>query len=171
MLLALPVVGQITDDGSVYSRYAVGELRSFSSSRALALGGGGTALWSPEYASFGNPAAWSRHALVHAAAGVRFEGLHSTDTADRSKRLTRGALDALQFGMPLKSEMLGIGISFEPFSRVNYVVTTEGALAIDRHSGIETPYRVRHGGAGGLQRVRAGLGIRLATWLSIGLSA
>ncbi len=171
LLLPLPVIGQTADDGSVYSRYGIGELRSSGSSRAMALGGGGTALWSPQYASFGNPASWSQHVLVHAAAGVRFEGLQTTDATNGRKLLRSGALDALQFGIPLKSNQLGMGISFEPFSRMNYAVTTQGSLIIDPRTGTATIYRLRHGGSGGLQRLRAGIGVRPSSWLTLGISA
>ena len=164
-------MGQAEDDGSIYSRYGIGELRSFDSSRSMALGGGGTALWSYEYANYGNPAAWSRHALVHATVGVRFDNLLTTDASDGRKRITRGALDALQFGIPLKSNRLGLGIAFEPFSRVSYAVTTQGSVAVDPGSDTATTYQIRHGGSGGIQRLRTGFGVRTSSWLSLGLSA
>ncbi len=125
-------------------------------------------MWSFNYTNFGNPAAWSRQVLVRAAAGMRFDGIETTDTKDNGKRLLSGTLSAVQFGVPLRSNYLGFGASFEPYSRVNYVILTEDSLATDPRANGQTRYQVLHAGAGGLQRVRTGLGIRPRSWLSLG---
>ncbi len=164
--LAQVVSAQGKDDGSLYSRYGLGELHTFASSRAQALGGGGTALYSYDYLNFGNPAAWSRQALVRVAAGVQFDGLRAQDATGSSERLLRGAFNALQIGFPLFSQRLGLGVSFEPYSRVDYEVTAPGSLEVSGRDPLA--YEVQHAGSGGLHQIRAGLGWRSVPWLSLG---
>ncbi len=159
---------QAAQDGSIYSRYGLGELRTFSSSRIQAMGGGGTALWSGESVNLGNPATWSSQTLVHAAASMRFDGIRTQDAAENSKNLLSGTLGAIQFGMPLLTSRLGFGVAFEPYSRVNYGIVTDGSLVTDPRSAEDVAYRLIHTGTGGLQRVRTGLGYRPASWLSVG---
>ena len=167
---SMSAAAQGRDDGSLYSRFGLGELRSFSSSQVQAMGGGGTAMWSFNYTNFGNPAAWSRQVLVRAAAGMRFDGVQTTDADDNSKNLTAGSFNAVQFGVPLKVNTLGIGLSFEPYSRTNYRVETLNELVTDPTRQETTVYRLSYEGSGGLQQARIGLGYRVANALSLGAS-
>ncbi len=168
---AMPAAAQGRDDGSLYSRFGLGELRTFASSQAQAMGGGGAALWSFNYTNFGNPASWSRQVLVRASAGLRFDGLQTTDANDNSKNLTAGSLNAVQFGVPLQINKVGIGIAFEPFSRVNYRVQTRNELVTDPTRQDSTLYQINYEGSGGLQQVSAGVGYRVTEGLSVGASA
>lgn len=179
LLLALVLLGTWTttaqaqgrDDGSIYSRFGVGELRTFSSSQAQGMGGGGTALWSFNYNSFNNPASWSRQVLVRAAAGFRVDALQTTDAADNTKNLTTGSFNAVQFGLPLLSNKLGVGLAFEPYSRVNYRVQTLGELVVDPTVQDTSAYQINYEGSGGLQQLRLGAGYRITEGLSLGASA
>ena len=168
LLLVTSAAAQSRDDGSVYSRFGLGELRSFSSSQAQAMGGGGTAMWSYNYTNFDNPAAWSRQLLVRAAVGMRFDRIRSEDAASQTENLTAGSLSAVQFGAPIKSNVLGVGISYAPLTRTNYRISTQQALITDPVYGDTTDYRIDYEGSGGLQRVRIGLGIRPFSWVSMG---
>ena len=167
---SMSAAAQGRDDGSLYSRFGLGELRSFSSSQVQAMGGGGTAMWSFNYTNFGNPAAWSRQVLVRAAAGMRLDGVQTTDADDNSKNLTAGSFNAVQFGVPLKANSLGIGLAFEPYSRTNYRVETLNELVTDPTRQETTVYRLSYEGSGGLQQARIGLGYRVANALSLGAS-
>ena len=162
------VLAQGRNDGSLYSRYGLGEQNTFSSSRARAMGGDGVALFSHDYMNFSNPGAWSRQSLVRVAAGVQFDRIHAQDGRGGAERLMRGAFNAFQIGVPLLSNRLGLGLSFEPYSRMDYRVTTTGALAVE--NGQSMPYTLEHEGTGGLRQVRFGLGYRVASWLSLGAS-
>ena len=173
VLILAPCLGQTAsaqgrDDGSLYSRYGVGELHTFSSSRAQALGGNGTALYSYDYLNFGNPAAWSRQSLVRIATGMQFDRIRAQDASGSSERLLRGAFNALQIGVPLLSQRLGLGLSFEPYSRVDYQVTAAASLSVTGADPLT--YEVHHEGSGGLRQIRAGLGWRHVPWLSVGVS-
>ncbi len=161
---------QSNDDGSIYSRFGLGELRAFSSSQIQALGGGGTALWSYNYVNFGNPATWSHQAATRAALGARLDNLRATDAQDNSKRLTAGSLNAVQFSFPLLTDRLGTAFAFEPYSRVNYRVQTAGQLVTDPTAQDTSQYQINYEGTGGLQQIRAGAGYRLNDALSLGAS-
>ena len=169
LILATAVQGQGQDDGSLYSRYGIGELISFASSQAQALGGAGVGLFSYDYMNFSNPATWSRQTLVRVAAGAQFNRLHAQDAGGRSERLIRGYFNALQIGVPLLSTRLGLGASYEPYSRINYEVSTTGTLAAGAAG--ELPHQIHLEGSGGLHQARIGLGVRLSRWVSLGASA
>ena len=160
--------GQSRDDGSLYSRYGIGELTSFASSQAQALGGASTALYSYNYMNFSNPATWSRQTLVRIAVGAQFDQLRARDAVGRNKQLTRGSFNALQVGLPLLSGKLGLGISYEPYSRIHYEVSTSGTLVSQREGNFS--YQVHHGGSGGLHQARIGFGLKLTPWASVGAS-
>ena len=157
--------GQGLDDGSLYSRYGVGELVSFSSSQAQALGGASTALISPDYINFGNPATWSRQQLVRLAVGAQFDQLYSQDAAGRSEQFLRGNFNALQIGIPLWSQRVGLGLSYEPYSRIHFQVSSPGTLTAE---GQDLAYQINYEGSGGLHQARVGLGFKLNSWASFG---
>ena len=177
-LLAFLVVANISltdtwaqgrNDGSLYSRYGVGELHTFASSRARALGGDGIALFSHDYMNFANPGAWSRQSLVRVSAGMLFDRIRAQDNSGNSEQLTRGAFNAFQVGVPLLPNRLGLGLSFEPYSRMDYQVTTTNSLAVAGDDPMD--YSVEHGGTGGLRQARFGFGLRILPWLSVGVSS
>ncbi|MCY4171763.1 MAG: hypothetical protein OXF08_09235 [Bacteroidetes bacterium] len=169
LLIAGSAYGQGRDDGSLYSRYAIGQLVSFSSSQAQALGGSGVGLMSYNYLNFGNPASWSRQSFVRVAVGARFDRLHAQDAVGRSEEFIRGDLSAIQIGFPIYAGQLGIGIAYAPYSRVHYGVSANATLQ-SPESG-ELAYRVNHEGSGGLHQVRVGMGLKVTSWASIGASA
>ncbi len=133
------------------------------------MGGGGTALWSLNYANYANPAALSRQFLVRASAGMRFDNISTVDASNQSKNLRAGSFSAIQFGLPLISNKLGLGFAFEPYSRVNYRVTTTGTLPLDPTRS-PASYAVVTQGSGGLQQVRLGIGVKPVSFFSLGLS-
>ena len=159
------VHSQGRDDGSLYSRYGIGELTSFASSQAQALGGASTSLFSDDYMNFGNPATWSRQTLVRLAVGAQFDRLQARDAFGRSEQLLRGNFNALQVGIPLLAGKLGLGLSYEPYSRSHFRVTTTGTLEQD------LLYEINYEGSGGIHRTRIGFGLQLNSWASVGASA
>ncbi|MCY3629947.1 MAG: hypothetical protein OXG94_08050 [Bacteroidetes bacterium] len=169
-LLLIPAVhGQGRDDGSFYSRYGIGELNSFASSQAHALGDAGVALFSYDYMNFSNPATWSRQTLVRVAVGAEFDQLRAQDAAGRSEQFMRGNFNTLQIGVPLVNTKLGLGFSYEPYSRIHYKVSSDGTL--QRPPSEDLLYRINHEGSGGLHLARIGMGLQLTSWASIGASA
>lgn len=166
--LCLPALAQSDDPGSVYSRFGLGALQSAPSSQIQALGGGGAALWSLNYANFDNPATLGGQVLTRVAAGAHFQRVYARDAFDNSGTLTNGSLNAVQFSFPLLTNRLGVGLGFQPYSRVNYRVQTEGQLILDSAAPDTALYRINNEGRGGLQKITAGLGYRISNAVSVG---
>ena len=169
-MLPLRARAQSDDAGSLYSRFGIGQLESFASSQSQALGGDGAALWTYNYPTFDNPASLSRQVVVRAAGGMRFQTLNVTNAAGSSSRLNSGSLGAVQFGLPLLQNKLGMGFSFTPFSRVNYNVLTRGQLITEPPQPDTSAYRINYEGSGGLHELSLGGGYRVTDALSLGAS-
>lgn len=165
---ALPAQGQSTGDGTIYSRFGVGELYSFSSARAQALGGSGVADRSLNYTGFQNPALWSDQVLTRFAAGINYQEISASNASGATSRLSAGMLNAVQFSFPIYSEKLGVGIGFQPFSRTNYRVVQRSSSPLVFAGEDTTDYQINYEGRGGLQQIRGGLGYRINDAISLG---
>jgi len=177
VLIALLVVGfsneavaQSQNDGSIYSRFGLGLRQSFSSSKNQAMGGGGYALNSNQYLNTSNPAAYSDQYLTRFSGGLTYESITASATGAESGRLASGSLSGINFGFPIKAAQTGIGLSFAPYTRVNYRVDVEDQLNSDPDSDIATPVRTSFKGNGGLQSLSAGIGHRYNSNLHVGAS-
>jgi len=165
----LPAWGQSAGDGSIYSRFGIGELQPFSSSQAKALGGNGVALRSLNYTNFSNPALWSDQVLTRAALGARFQTIESTGGPESDSRLTAGTFDGVQFSFPLLRQKLGVAFGFAPVSRSNFrsrVQRTTSSSPFDE----DLDYQVEFLGRGGLQKITGGMGYRFNEAVSVGAS-
>jgi len=164
-------VAQSARSGSVYSRFGVGELLSHSSPQAVAMGGAGLALKSFKYANVGNPASLSDQVFTRLTAGALFQTINQSDAANNQVTVATGYLDRVHFSFPVLSRRLGLGFAFAPFSRVGYQVRIREELP--EVEGIQgaAPYRLSYEGRGGIHRLDAGLGLRIAPFLSVGASA
>jgi len=162
---------QSSTDGSLYSRFGVGELRSFPSSQLEAMGGGGTGTLSLNYLNHDNPASWGYQVLTRASAGFRYENVLIEDGAGNSSQLQGGTLNSVELSFPLLSRQLGLAFSFSPYSRMNYNVQRTGELTDSPLADEPVPFQTNIQGSGGLQQVRGGLGYRVTDNLSIGANA
>ncbi|MCH8122420.1 MAG: hypothetical protein IH853_04790 [Bacteroidetes bacterium] len=169
--LAPTVSAQGLTGGSIYSRFGIGQRESYSSPRAQAMGGGGLALRSVTFTNHANPASLSDQILTRFAGGLTYESLTESATGAKESRLASGYLNALQLSFPLKSRKLGIGISFEPYSRVSYRVDNAGIASIDPENESQESFVTSHTGNGGIQKISGGLGAALTPDLSIGIRA
>ena len=163
-----PAQAQTTGgDGSIYSRFGVGELREYSSPQAQAMGGGGLALRSLNYTGFANPALWSDQELTRLAAAARYRRINAQSGTGQASRLDNGALQAVQFSFPLYTEKLGIGVGLRPYSRLEYRVQQAPRPV----PGDTASYQLRFEGEGGLQEISGGLGYRFGDVLALGARA
>ncbi|RMF61890.1 MAG: hypothetical protein D6746_04890 [Bacteroidetes bacterium] len=160
---------QQTGDGSVYSRFGLGELRQFPSSQLQAMGGGGTGFPSFGAVNLSNPASWGARVLTRVSGGLLYENLTMTDASDARSRLVSSALNGIHVGFPLKSQKLGLGLAYVPYTRVNYRVQEEGTLSPPDDD--EVPFTIQHTGGGGLQQVTGGLGWQINPNVAVGLQA
>lgn len=163
-----PSYAQQNSDGSLYSRFGLGELYQFQSSQIQAMGGGGTALTSLNYLNLSNPATWSDQALTRIAASVQFQGLQVTNADGAESRLNSGALQAFQFSFPLQRGKLGVGISYKPVSRVLHRVQQSQIEVPDPTLDTPAAYNISFEGQGGLQQASVGIGFRPNRYVSVG---
>ena len=79
-LLVPAAAAQSQTDGSIYSRFGLGQREFYNSPRAQAMGGGGLALRSVNFTNHANPASLSDQVFTRFAGGLTFEGI--TESAD-----------------------------------------------------------------------------------------
>lgn len=171
LLAAPPAQAQSNGQGTIYSRFGLGSLIEFSSSQTQAMGGGGYALRSLNYNPDANPALWSDQVFTRLSGGASYQSITATDGSGTTSRLTSGNVQALQLNFPLYERTLGVGLSFQPYSRSNYQVVRRNGVQIGPQPDTEVPYRVNFTGSGGLHRLRGGLGYRINEVLSVGATA
>jgi hypothetical protein len=168
--LPLSVQAQSTGDGSIYSRFGLGLLQDFSSSRSQALGGGGYALRSLNYNPAGNPALWSDQVFTRANIGASFQTISTSGDGQQSSQLTAGNLESVQFSFPLYERSLGVGLVFQPYSRSNYKTLRQGQIATGPNRADTLNYQTQFEGIGGLQTIRGGLGWTINETVRVGAS-
>lgn len=168
-LLSLPLFApaQLISDGSLYSRYGLGERTTTLSSQAQGMGGAGVALSSPSYLSGGNPANWGNQLLTRFAAGYRFQGNRLTDKAGNHSTLGTSDIEYFHLAFPILDRHIGLGLSYQPYSRMAYRVEEEKTIpAVD--SLAKTTYTTSYEGRGGIQHLDAGLGFKVGKNISFG---
>jgi hypothetical protein len=156
--------------GTAYSRLGLGERLSFSSSQAEMMGGASAAVRSYTYSGLENPALWSDLGVTRFSVAAQIEGVESENAAGDQAQLGSGSLAALQFGVPLLNNRLGLSLAFRPFTRVNYLAVRDSSVTDPDFPDEPLPYTVSFEGEGGLQQARLGLGYRLSSALSVGAS-
>jgi opacity protein-like surface antigen len=169
--LALPATAHAQQadafNGSLYSRFGMGELLTLQSNRAAAMGGGGYALASPGYTTFANPAALSDQVLTRIGFGGFYQGIEITDASDEQTLLSDGVVGPVHLTFPILDRKLGVGFQYAPYSRVSYQVRQPGVL-VDSLANSSTPFTTAFRGSGGLQRVDLGVGYAPSEGLRVG---
>ncbi|MEX0747045.1 MAG: hypothetical protein WD275_03525, partial [Rhodothermales bacterium] len=161
---------QNNNDGSLYSRFGLGQLESFSTSQSTAMGTSGYGSHSFNYVNFGNPGSWSDQVLTRVAAGFTYQNITIADAGENESRLSSGFLNSVQFGIPVMERRLGVAVGFAPFSRVSYSVQEPGVLITSSPVADTVDFLVNFEGSGGLQQIVGGLGYRPHKNFSIGIS-
>ncbi len=155
--------------GSIYSLYGLGERVEFGTSQSAMLGHGATALRSGSYVNLSNPALWSDQALTTFSAGASIATVRAEDAlAEGTSVGTAGDLSSLHLGLPFLPGRLGLTLAYRPYSRVNYRAAVDDSLSVE---GEMAGYTLNQEGAGGLQQITAGLGVRLGRAVQVGVSA
>ena len=149
------------DGGSGYSRYGLGDIRYFATSRAMGMGGAGIAVMSTNSIDRINPANWAHITTVRYSVGFLYEGFSTTDGA-QSAFLSSASFNSLMIAIPIETHsgiVFGGGIT--PFSKVNYNV-----LAPASQGGFD--YTLQYLGKGGLSQAHFGLSASLGSDLNFG---
>lgn len=151
--------------GSIYSLYGMGERLDLESSQSAMLGRAGVTLRSGVYASFSNPALWSDLTVTTFSAGANVTTVRSEDAGGEESVGTAGDLVGLHLGIPLLPGRLGMTFAYGPYSRVNYRAAIRDSVSVE---GDMVPYTLNLEGAGGLQQLSAGLGVRIGSAIQVG---
>lgn len=162
---------QSNGDGTIYSRFGLGELNTYASPQGQSMGGGGLGLRSLNYTNFSNPALWSDQVLTRFVIGANYQETTARDATGAESRLSAGTLNAVQLSFPIYSRTFGVSVGYRPYSQMNYrTIRTDEAPLLDPDASDPTEYTINHEGRGGLQQVSGGFGWRLAPFLSLGAS-
>ena len=92
------------------------------------------------------------------------------DGSDDIATLGSGSLGAIQFGFPLISQQLGVGLSFAPYSEVGYRIRVDDVIDNGVSADDTSAYSIDYTGGGGLHSATAGLGYAVSKRLSVGIS-
>lgn len=174
LLLAFAPAGvqaQNSNDGSVYSRFGLGQRHTFLSSKSQAMGGGGYALSSSLYPNPMNPASLSDQILTRFAGGLSYESITTSADGFASGRLASGSLSGVHMTFPLLASRLGLGVSIAPYTRVSYRIQDNSAITPDPSVTETTPIINEFSGNGGLYELSSGVGYRVGNGLSVGARA
>ena len=107
-------------DGSVYSRYGIGDIVDYSSSRISAMGGNGLALLTGGYVNISNPAALGVLTRTEYSADYQYQGFSMNDGSHTSY-LGTGSIQSAMLAFPVYSEYkITLGFGLTPFSETAY---------------------------------------------------
>ena len=129
--------------GSVYSGFGLGQRADAPTSQGQMLGGATTAIGG-QFATPETPALLSDLGLTAFAANLQVQGVRGRDALGNESELVSGTLGGLRLGFPISSGRLGLGLSYTPYSRVQYEVFNEGRIDLDDDPSTTTPYRVQY---------------------------
>lgn len=115
-------ISQTFAGGSIYSRFGVGDLLYYGSSRIDAMGGAGIALIGDGFINRLNPAGIARISHTRISGGFEYSNFSSTDKFGTSN-FGYGSYKGLAFGIPVAKDY-GVVMLLEssPYSSVNYAV-------------------------------------------------
>lgn len=170
-LLAGTSHAQNSNDGSVYSRFGLGQRHTFMSAKSQAMGGGGYALSSSLYPNPMNPASLSDQILTRFAGGLSYESITTSADGFSSGRLASGSLSGVHMTFPLLASRLGLGVSIAPWTRVSYRIQDISVVNPDPSVAESASIINEFSGNGGLYELSSGLGYRIGSRLSVGARA
>lgn len=174
LLCTLPAtaLAQSNGNGTIYSRFGLGELRTLASPQAQAMGGGGAGLRSLNYTSFSNPALWSDQVLTRFVIGANYRETNARSENGPRSELGAGTLNAVQFSFPFYTRKLGFSVGYHPYSQMNYngIRRSEEPFQYGPEPSDTTGYAINYEGRGGIQQVSGGLGWRINNAISVGAS-
>jgi hypothetical protein len=170
LLTADLAVAQNSNDGSVYTRFGLGQRHTWLSAKGQAMGGGGLALSSSLYANPLNPASLSDQILTRFAGGLTYESITTEADGFDPGKLASGMLSGVHLTFPIRTNKVGLGFSMAPYTRVSYRIQDVGAVTSDPSSQESSAIIKEFNGNGGLYQLTGGVGYRFSPRLSAGAS-
>jgi hypothetical protein len=161
-LACIPTSVLAGNGGSAYSRYGLGDIQYFGTSRGMGMGGAGLAVLSTNSIDRLNPAAWGYLNRVRFSIDAMYEG-YSTSDSKKSTYLSETRFGGFMFAVPLLTDwgfVFSGGIT--PFSNINYNIITPSS-----ENGLN--YAVQYLGQGGLSQAQAGFSVAIRNELYLGM--
>ncbi len=153
-----------TAGGSIYSRYAIGDLLSFSGTRSYALGGASIALLGGDFINLRNPAGMAAIPFTRFAGSFEFTNISST-AAEGSSRYGAGEFQGASMAIPIDTaEGIVLSLSATPYSVVRYSVSRHDTSMLATSD-------QEYFGSGGLSTLSMGLSVSVLPDLHLGGSA
>lgn len=172
-LVAAPsALGQSSFNGSLYSRYGVGELVSAPGAPGMAMGGGGLALVNYGFTNLSNPAGLGQQFLTRFSVSGQMQSTGIEDAAGQVARRSEANLNSVALSFPVRTNRIGVGVQVVPVSRISYGSVSLGtAIGLPDAPKDTLRYEVGFEGTGGLSRIELGAGVRVSQALYLGASA
>lgn len=155
----------VAQQGSVYTRYGLGDIESSYSARRLGMGQLGTSVADEDYVGTLNPAGWNLLKMTRVEFGVAYSGLIVSADNYQKRFYSSTQVTGFTMAFPL-STLYGIGmaIGITPVTNINYQV----AGNVTDPNVLVGNYDVTYKGSGGLSKIFIGSSYRLPFGLSIG---
>src|ERR1035437_6908193 len=154
----------VAQQGSIYTRYGLGDVQSTYSARRLGMGQLGTSVADEDFIGTLNPAGWNALKMTRFELGLAFNGISVRDDIQKNfYSATRFSGFTMAFPV---STLYGVGVAIGmiPVTNVNYQVTNHAA---DSNPFVGN-YDINYQGSGGLSKIFIGSSYRLPFDLSIG---
>jgi hypothetical protein len=154
----------VAQQGSIYTRYGLGDLQSSYSARRLGMGQLGTSVADEDFVGTLNPAGWNLLKMTRFELGVVYNGVSIADNLQK-KFYSATRFSGFTMAFPVSSLYgIGVAIGIVPVTTVNYKVNdnvTDPNVLIGN-------YDISYNGSGGLSKIFIGSSYRLPFDLSIG---
>jgi hypothetical protein len=157
----------VAQQGSVYTRYGLGDIQSFYSARRLGMGQLGTSVADEDFIGTLNPAGWNLLKMTRVEFGAAYSGLFVSADNYQKKFYSSTQITGFTMAFPV-STLYGIGmaIGIIPVTNINYQVIDH---LTDPNAYVGN-YDITYKGSGGLSKIFIGSSYRLPFDLSIGAS-
>ncbi len=154
--------------GSIYSQYGLGTPHDFRSMYADGMGIHGTAVYDRRIPGLANPASWSRTVFTNINGVFEINNFESTIEGNP---VTTSQFQAgpIQLVFPVKRDRIGISFSISPLTSARYTTISENLLDPGQnHTREDLSYFILNSGSGGMNKIEAGIGVRLTSAISVG---
>lgn len=152
--------------GSLYSRFALGEMQYSISPQASGMGGAGLAAGSKMYINTVNPALLSEIEQTRVLGQVNF-ATHALESDYSSATQTEGNFGGTAMAIPISRFVVSVGLV--PYSSLNYDQIESGTITSTDNE--EISYQSSFDGTGGLSAIPIALGFNLFESEKIGTFA
>jgi hypothetical protein len=154
----------IAQQGSVYTRYGLGDVQNTYSARRLGMGQLGTAVADEDFIGTLNPAGWNLLKMTRIEFGVAYNGYYVSDNFQK-KFYAATKVSGFTLAFPISSSYgVGMAIGIVPVTNVNYQVTNH----MSDPNNLIGDYDINYQGSGGISKIFIGSSYRLPFDLSIG---